>query len=85
MNKYEVGFYLDISGKCIVEANSCREAEHIMREYISENGIDELDFKTMNRDFGAVNCEELKNFSGNANIAKEDFSPVFVPFEEDNG
>jgi len=82
MKNFEVGFYLSVSGKSIVEANSQAEAEHIMREYIAENGIDNLEYKAFDREFDATGVTEIKGYKGVADISKESFKP-FTEFEED--
>lgn len=73
MKLFNVEFYYGESGRCIVEANSTSEAEEIMQKRLEEYGIDNLNLKTLDRDYGITGSEQINSNSHiKPNIKYED-------------
>jgi hypothetical protein len=56
---FRVGFWYTIYGTALhVEAGSKEEAEERLKEELAENGIDEIEYLTSDRDYGTQDAEE---------------------------
>lgn len=59
MKKFKVPFWYTEYGTMIVEAESAKEAEEKMVETLDSNGLEDLDYKCHDRDYGTSFCEEV--------------------------
>ena len=50
--QYKVGFYYDDRGYTLVKADSEEEAEEMVRQELEADGLDRIEYKTTNRDYG---------------------------------
>jgi hypothetical protein len=63
MKKYNVGFWYTVYGSMKMEADSPEEAEEKVEETLSSNGLDELDYRENDRDYGAQDAELVEETS----------------------
>lgn len=60
MKKYKVGFWYTVYGSTEVEAVNYVEAEEKVREALQNEGIEELEYRQNDRDYGAQDAEEIE-------------------------
>ena len=57
--KYRVYLYYDVRASTVVEADSKKDAESRVFHELDRSGIEHLDLKTNEREFDAMNAEEV--------------------------
>ena len=50
---HRINFWYEESGSTIVRASNVEEAEIILTKELDEHGVDRIEYKTTNRDFGS--------------------------------
>ena len=59
---YRVGFWYTEYGTALhIEADSQEEAEKWLYDELEQNGLDEIEYKVNDRDYGAQDAQEVKN------------------------
>ena len=77
MKKFKVGFSYEESGQCVVEAETIEEAEHILVSRLAAEGVADLKFDCMNRDYGTHGGDEI-----DCQVRADIEHGEFVPEEE---
>jgi|TARA_Y100000310_G_scaffold282497_1_gene303784 hypothetical protein len=54
MATYQIGFWYVEYGKTSVEAKSKKEAQEKVQEHLSNEGLENLEYETTDRDFGTA-------------------------------
>lgn len=60
VKSYKVGFWYTEYGTATVEAQSEDEAREIVQEELSDNGLDQLNYKQNDREYNAEDVEEIE-------------------------
>ena len=55
---YQVGFWYTVYGSTRVRADKGEEAEQKVKEILSYSGLDEIEYETNDRDYGAQDAGE---------------------------
>ena len=60
MKKFKVYFFYEEAGETIVDAENSDEACKKVSKYLSDEGLADLCFKIIDRNYAAINAEEIK-------------------------
>ncbi len=60
MKKFRVGLHYSETGHTIVEANNTFQAEAKVEKELADNGIDNLEIKQTNREYGVTDVTSLE-------------------------
>jgi len=62
MKTYKVGFWYTLYGTTTVKATGEKQARNKAQKHLSEYGLDELEYKCNDREYGAEDVEEIINY-----------------------
>ena len=61
MKEFRVSFWYSTYGNTIVEANTAKEAEQKLKEQLGNQGLEGLDYRQNDQDYGSQDAQEIKD------------------------
>ena len=61
MKKFRVSFWYSTYGTTFVEANTPQEAEQNLKQQLCNQGLEGLDYRQNDQDYGSQDAEEVKD------------------------